>query len=119
VKTRLLACASGLALLVALGHFGAKPLMAQIRAALVKNVDEPGRTPYQSTASCSVDLIGECFANFATVPAGKRLIVQHLSGVMNCSTQRACLASYMRVGIQFQPFYGGDAAFLADSVRFR
>ncbi len=42
--------AAGVAALTVVGAFTAKPLLAQIKAALVQNVDEPGRIPYQSSA---------------------------------------------------------------------
>jgi hypothetical protein len=59
------------------------PSFAQTRAALVKNVDEPGRTPYQSMvdfnagSGCSSNTCN--FVSFAVVPTGKRLVVEHLS----------------------------------------
>lgn len=66
-------------------------LIAQIRAALVKNVDEPGRQPYQayiefSQASCSFNCSN--FVSFGSirlfdgpaVPAGKRLVIRNVSG---------------------------------------
>ena len=82
MKSKLLTLAGVLALLAVLGHFYAKPLLAQVRAALVQNVDDPGRIPYQASvlgttgANCSI--IGCTFA-FAPVPAGHRLVVQHVS----------------------------------------
>jgi hypothetical protein len=59
------------------------PSFAQTRAALVKNVDEPGRTPYQAavefnpgtgcaSSSCN-------FISFPVVPAGKRLVVEQVT----------------------------------------
>jgi hypothetical protein len=60
------------------------PSFAQTRAALVKNVDEPGRAPYQSVvdfnAGSGCGSNTSCnFVSFAAVPAGKRLVVEHLS----------------------------------------
>lgn len=86
MRNRLLLGAAALALLGALGHFGAKPLLAQIRAALVKNIDEPGRTPYQSSRSCSTPGNKVCSADMIAVPAGKRLVIQHLSALVNCQS---------------------------------
>lgn len=56
--------------------------IAQVRAALVKNIDEPGRMPYQqlvqfSTSECVSVLF--CIVSFNPVPAGKRLVVEHVS----------------------------------------
>lgn len=56
---------------------------AQTRAALTKNVDEPGRIPYQnvynfsgSDTACSGSV---CSLPFPAVPAGKRLVVESVS----------------------------------------
>jgi len=83
------------ALLAAVGvtfSIVAPDAVAQIRAALVKNVDEPGRAPYDeyvefSMFGCS---FGGCtnYANFfgvilfdvPAVPVGKRLIITNVSG---------------------------------------
>lgn len=86
MRNRSLFGAAALASLIALGQFGAKPLIAQIRAALVKNIDEPGRTPYQSSQSCSTPGNTVCGADMMPVPAGKRLVIQHLSGVVICES---------------------------------
>jgi hypothetical protein len=65
-----------------IGAFSAKPVIAQIRAALVQNVDEPGRNPYQETqfVICAAQ---NCNFTFATVPAGKRLVLTHVNGTVN------------------------------------
>jgi len=77
--------AAGVAALTLVGAFTAKPLLAQIKAALVQNVDEPGRSPYSSASnftnsSCSGVL---CVIRFTPVPAGKRLVVTNLTGQIN------------------------------------
>jgi hypothetical protein len=74
-----------MASLWAVGNHTAKPLFAQIKAALVQNVDEPGRNPYTSTVFFASDLFSsctgpECRVNFAAVPAGKRLVATSLAG---------------------------------------
>lgn len=90
--------AGGLAVLaavVALGGLWPDASFAQTRAAIVKNVDEPGRTPW-STRSQVLPNAGGCFggtdcfnysdgAGFAVwdlrpVPAGKRWVVQSATG---------------------------------------
>jgi hypothetical protein len=60
MKSKLMTAAGTLLFLVALGHFGAKPLIAQIRAALVRISMNPGalrtKVPASVTArvkSCS------------------------------------------------------------------
>jgi hypothetical protein len=78
MKNRLLQFAGVLAILAVLGKFYAVPLIAQIRAALVKNVDEPGRSPYQQGTQCSSSN-GGCDAIFAAVPGNKRLVLQTVS----------------------------------------
>jgi hypothetical protein len=110
-----LALGATLILLVTAGHFGAKPLLAQIRAALVKNIDEPGRTPYQSSQFCSTPGNTVCSADLTPVPAGKRLIVQHLSGLVSCQSINANCElqfNYVLLGTKGQfSFIGGDAAY--------
>lgn len=62
----------------------ALPVLAQTRAALVQSIDEPGRNPYQETlsnTSCRGTTV--CSFNFATVPAGKRLVLTNISGYVD------------------------------------
>jgi hypothetical protein len=64
--------------------FSAMHVSAQIRPAYVKNVDQPGRVPYQLTVSFSNGSPGcitasACILSFDAVPAGKRLIVEQLT----------------------------------------
>src|SRR5215468_9758461 len=81
MKSRLFAMAGALMLLMLLGRFFAKPLLAQVRAALVQSVDEPGRNPDQETkvAGCGLSH-PECDLTFAAVPPGKRLVLTNVSG---------------------------------------
>ena len=87
MKNRLLTFAGVLALLATLGHFYAKPLMAQIRAAIVKNIDERGRTPYQVNLHCQTPSLSFCTANGVVVPAGKRLVLTGINGVVVVNSQ--------------------------------
>ena len=58
----------------------AAPAIAQaIKAALVKNVDEPGRTPFQVRLSCGNGSTTACNGTSAAIPLGKRLVIQHVS----------------------------------------
>jgi len=82
MKNKLLTLAGALALLATLGHFYAKPLLAQVRAALVQNVDDPGRIPYQALRACFFSGNAFCSANLPPVPAGKRLVITHVSGFL-------------------------------------
>jgi len=60
-------------------------LMAQVRAALIKNVDEKGRIPYQQSGATSCGT-GLCDFSFPIVPAGKRLVVEHVSANIYVNT---------------------------------
>jgi hypothetical protein len=87
--------AAGISALAIVCTFTAKPLLAQIRAALVQNVDEPGRTPYMSSAAtfgCTA-----CTLQFKPVPAGKRLVTNNITGLIALETPGvvsfACLES--------------------------
>jgi hypothetical protein len=81
MKNRLLTLAGALALFAVLGKFYAAPALAQVvRAAVVKNLDERGRNPYMQTTFLSCTAAnGLCDLFFPAVPAGKRLVVEHVS----------------------------------------
>jgi hypothetical protein len=81
--------AAGLAVLAVVGGFAAKPAGAQVRAAIVQNVDEPGRNPYASTVffangfefpAGGICTNSQCDLHFQAVPAGKRLVVTNVIG---------------------------------------
>lgn len=80
VSGRLYLAVLGLALTLT-----ADQAMAQVRAAYTKNVDEPGRRPYQLAASfipssCSTNgILYFCALDLPAVPTGKRLVVEHIS----------------------------------------
>jgi len=79
MKNKLLTLAAGLALVVIAGKFLAVPLLAQVRAALVQNVDEHGRIPYQSSSqnsNCGPGIL-QCDVFFPAVPNNKRLVITH------------------------------------------
>lgn len=85
MTTSLRAWPAALALAVGtLGMLVTLPAAAQTRAALVQSVDEPARNPYQETqfnVVCRGTSI--CGLDFAVVPAGKRLVVTHISGYVD------------------------------------
>jgi hypothetical protein len=84
MKNKLLMGAAALALLGTLGHFSAKPLLAQIRAALVKNIDERGRTPYMVQVTCGTPgVAAQCESDFPVVPANKRFVVEYVNGSLS------------------------------------
>jgi hypothetical protein len=72
--------AIGSALLIAvISGMTAGPALAQlVKAALVKNVDERGRVPYQEVVTCVSTGFG-CQAQASAVPPGKRLVIEHVS----------------------------------------
>jgi hypothetical protein len=77
MKNRLLTLAGALALLAVLGRFYAVPVYAQVKAALVQNRDEKARNPYQARNN-SLGTAGASRTAFAFVPAGKRLVIEHV-----------------------------------------
>jgi hypothetical protein len=66
-------------------HHYEKPVMAQVRAALVQNIDEPGRSPFTLTIECAgFQNSGFCSGTSSTaVPANKRFVVQYVNGIMD------------------------------------
>jgi hypothetical protein len=50
-------------------------VQAQVRPALVRNVDEPARVPYTQRMAPTCSFTNPCTATFPAVPAGKRLRV--------------------------------------------
>ncbi len=83
-----------IATIVLTGH----EVAAQVKAAYVKIVDQPGRIPYQEYveksagdfATCTTD---HCALQFPQVPAGKRLVIEHLSVVVQTAGQTDALLS--------------------------
>jgi len=96
MKNRTLQLAGLLALLAVLGKFYAPPLLAQVRAALVQDRDEPARNFYQSSNFCSTPTSGFCIVDFPAVPANKRLIVQHVSAIMTMPAQNTITSVDLR-----------------------
>jgi hypothetical protein len=86
MKKTILVLVGGCALIAILGHFYAKPVMAQVRAALTQNIDERGRNPYIQQLSCFTNSSGACSVSFPTVPANMRLVVEHVNVVVDTAT---------------------------------
>jgi hypothetical protein len=57
-------------------------VIAQVRPALVRNVDEPARVPYFVQAQPTCPYSNECLVAGPVVPAGKRLRVTRLEGMI-------------------------------------
>jgi hypothetical protein len=68
-------------------HHYEKPVMAQVRAALVQNIDEPGRSPFTLTIECAGSQnSGFCSGTSSTaVPANKRFVAQYMNGTVSIS----------------------------------
>jgi hypothetical protein len=74
--------AIGCALVIAVfSGMTAGPALAQlVKAALVKNVDERGRVPYEEEVVCSdFTFFSDCTVEAAAVPPAKRLVIEHVS----------------------------------------
>jgi hypothetical protein len=86
--------AAGFAVLVlVVGVFSAGPAIAQaVRAALVSNVDDPGRIPYQFQKVC-LSLGSDCSVSLPPVPTGKRLVTTHVSGYFAVTLPPGTLAA--------------------------
>jgi hypothetical protein len=70
------------------GAFSGARAVAQtvIKAVLMRNVDEPGRVPFQETRSVPTSCpFGACSAGFSPVPPGKRLVIRKVSGILSLS----------------------------------
>lgn len=73
-KNKLLTWAGTLAMLTILGHYYSKPLLAQVRAALVRDSDNPALQPAFIGLSS-----GGSFPQAFHVPTGKRLVIEYMS----------------------------------------
>jgi hypothetical protein len=83
---------------------------AQVRPAYVKNVDEPGRAPYQQMVNFSLGFpttcdLAMCVISFNAVPAGKRLIVEHVT-----------MLAYVRDGRPMFLAFGENAVINRDNI---
>ena len=61
---------------------GPKVLAQTIRPAMVRSVDEPARVPYFVSARPTCPFTNECIVSGPVVPAGKRLRVTRLEGML-------------------------------------
>jgi hypothetical protein len=56
--------------------------IAQVKPAVVRSVDEPARVPYLVSAAPTCPFQNECYVAGSAVPAGKRLRVTEVEGVV-------------------------------------
>jgi hypothetical protein len=97
MKNKLLTLAAGVTLIVVAGKFFAVPLLAQMRAALVQNVDEHGRIPYQSSSqnsNCGPGIL-QCDVFFLPVPNNKRLVITHLDTFVLVNNSGSLIYMYL------------------------
>ena len=97
MKYRALQMAGVLALLAVVGKFYAVPAYAQIKATFIQNRDEPGRNAYYQTASCNINTFGYCSVTFPVVPAGKRLVLTHVSALNLMPAANTITSSDLRI----------------------
>jgi hypothetical protein len=91
MKNRLLTFAGALAVLAILGKFYAVPLIAQVKAAIVQDRDNPARQPFNFFSVAQGAASGNQFVASATlpaVPAGKRRVIVNFFA--NVATTGAC-----------------------------
>lgn len=125
--------AFALALVAVIGaSWPAGDASAQLRAIPVRQVDEPGRNPYQGFVAFNADIAAAadgssfcqpppsaptCFAIFPAVPAGKRLVIENLTGTVTVLTpgfpsavtiQTTVPAFANRVSVPFQLLFAHD-----------
>jgi hypothetical protein len=80
MKNRLITLAGALALAAVFGRFYAVPAYAQVRAALMQDRDSKARNYYQTINLNCGYAVSICSTDLPVVPAGKRLIIEHVSG---------------------------------------
>ena len=111
MKNGLIQLAGALALAAVLGKFYAVPLIAQVRAALVKNIDERGRSPYTVAAKCGGGESGNlsCIGDFPAISANKRFVVEYINGNVEVSQaaefERARLHNFQGETLELVPVY--------------
>ena len=122
MKNRLMGLAGSLALVAVLGKFYVPPLLAQARAALVQDIDQPARAPFQATVT--VDISNFNFTP-VTIPAGQRLVVDYVSMSGAAQTTGAyvqpivILSSTLSGGSQNLYYFSPDQSSVAPGQYYR
>jgi hypothetical protein len=84
-------------LVVTMGRF-AEPVVAQVRAALVKDVDNGARQPFAAQAAPPfLGSSSNATGTFLTVPAGKRGVIEHFS----CVNYASAGNTFIRLELRF------------------
>ena len=94
--------AAALSVLAILGSMVAEPVWAQVRAAMVRDVDAPALAPVTFRASFSFSFINQQ-ALLTTVPAGKRLVIDNVSYFSSGANEGQLILLGLRNG-EFGPF---------------
>lgn len=112
MKKLALFCTGPLLLLMVAGFTGGPAIADAIKTVIIRNPDEPGRTPAEFQARFSAfDCLDNTCSSFQgggpmlldlepPVPAGKRLVVRHVSGVL--LTRETCDVSAVGCAVAFQ-----------------
>jgi hypothetical protein len=80
MKNKLLIAAASLFVFAVLLHNFEKPVLAQIRAIFIKNIDERGRSPYMTTVNCfPISNANGCTGQFPAIPPSKRFVVEYVN----------------------------------------
>lgn len=95
MKNRLLTLTAALVLVAAFGKFFALPLLAQARAALVPNMDEHGRIPYQGTSTSANCGTLQCDVTFPVVPNNKRLVITHFDAFVTVNNSGILIVMFL------------------------
>lgn len=82
LTTNILTAVACVMVLTTLGLWAAPQLIAAVKAALVQNIDEPGRNAFQQGGFSFCPGAKTCDVLFTAVPAGKRLVITNISGLM-------------------------------------
>ncbi len=82
MRQKLLTIAGVLALLAVLGKYYAQPVLAQVRAALVQDVENPAHFPVRFSGNLSIGPGGAVSENSVgtAIPLGKRLVLEFATG---------------------------------------
>ena len=83
MRQKLLTIAGVLALLAVLGKYYAQPVLAQVRAALVQDVENPAHFPVRFSGNLSIGPGGAVSPEISVgtaIPLGKRLVLEFATG---------------------------------------
>jgi hypothetical protein len=81
--------------LLALQFSNVPKVAAQVKAALVRSIDEPARVPYLVTAAPTCPFLNDCVLTGTMVPAGKRVRITQLEGSLIFQTNQIFFALHL------------------------